>query len=114
MAGPGPKRPAKRRSTTLRSIGGFAAALAVLIVVWEATKWLAGDPWRYESFLGTGIVIDHTPPFRLSIASDINLPHVWDVVGAFGEADAAGRTGLETLLGAALFTLRGANSVNSN
>jgi NitT/TauT family transport system permease protein len=80
----------------------------VLVVVWEAAKWLAGDPWRYDSFLGTGIAIDHTPPFKLSIASDINLPHTWDVVGAFAAVDAAGRTGLETLLGAALFTLRGA------
>jgi NitT/TauT family transport system permease protein len=108
VAGPGPKRPAKRRSTTLRSIGGFVAAIAVLVVVWEATKWLAGDPWHYQSFLGTGIAIDHRPPFQVYQASDINLPHVWDVVGAFVAVDAAGKTGLESLLGAALFTLRGA------
>jgi NitT/TauT family transport system permease protein len=71
-------------------------------------KWLAGDPWRFDSFMGTGIRIEHTPPFHVSQASDINLPHLWDVVGAFFAVDAAGRSGLESLLGAALFTLRGA------
>jgi NitT/TauT family transport system permease protein len=91
-----------------RPVLGFAAALVALVVVWELAKWLAGDPWRFESFLGTGLVIDHTPPFHLLQLSDINLPHVWDVVGAFVTTDAAGRTGLETLLGSALFTLRGA------
>ena len=91
-----------------RPVLGFAAALVALVVVWELAKWLAGDPWRFESFLGTGLVIDHTPPFHLLQLSDINLPHVWDVVGAFVTTDAAGRTGLETLLASALFTLRGA------
>jgi NitT/TauT family transport system permease protein len=89
-------------------VAGFLAALAVIAVTWEVAKWLAGDPWRFDSFLGTGLRIDHTPPFHLLQLSDINLPHVWDVFGAFFALDAAGRTGLESLLGSALFTLRGA------
>jgi NitT/TauT family transport system permease protein len=92
----------------LRQLAGFALAIVALAIVWELVKWFAGDPWRFESFLGTGIRIEHDPPFRLSQASDINLPHVWDVIGAFFAVDAAGRSGLETLVGAALFTLRGA------
>jgi NitT/TauT family transport system permease protein len=106
----GTPSPASARSprATLRPIVGFVAMLAVLAIAWEVAKWLAGDPWQFESFLGTGIRIDHTPPFHLLQLSDINLPHVWDVLGAFGAVDAAGRTGFETLAGAALFTLRGA------
>ena len=92
----------------VRQLAGFALAILALAVVWELVKWLAGDPWRFDSFLGTGIRIDHAPPFHLTQASDINLPHVWDVIGAFFAADAAGRSGFESLLGAALFTLRGA------
>ena len=42
------------------------------------------------------------------MASDINLPHVWDVIGAFGTVDARGETLLGSLIGSALFTLRGA------
>ena len=106
-----PSAPAiSRRSlaTSVRPALGFVAAIAILVVAWELAKWLAGDPWRFDSFLGTGIRVDHTPPFHLIQLSDINLPHVWDVVGAFAAVDAAGRTGFETLAGAALFTLRGA------
>jgi NitT/TauT family transport system permease protein len=92
----------------VRQLAGFALAILAIALAWEALKWLAGDPWRFDSFLGTGIRIDHTPPFHLDQASDINLPHVWDVIGAFFAVDAAGRSGLESLVGAALFTLRGA------
>jgi NitT/TauT family transport system permease protein len=92
----------------MRQLAGFALAILAIALAWEALKWVAGDPWRFESFLGTGIRIDHTPPFHLDQASDINLPHVWDVIGAFFAVDAAGRSGLESLLGAALFTFRGA------
>lgn len=87
---------------------GFAAALVALAIAWELLKWLAGDPWRFDSWLGTGIAIHHRPPFKLTMASDINLPHVWDVIGAFGAVDAAGTTLLGSLVGSALFTLRGA------
>ena len=106
--------PARRRpgasagTTTLRSVGGFLLAMVVLMIAWELAKWLGGDPWRFESFLGTGIRIDHNPPFRWIIASDLNLPHVWDVVGAFVQVDASGASGLESLGASALFTLRGA------
>jgi NitT/TauT family transport system permease protein len=102
------RRPVASLSSTLRPIAGFVVAILFLAVAWEVVKWLAGDPWRFDSFLGTGIRIDHTPPFRLGLASDINLPHVWEVVGAFMAVDAIGRSGLESLIGAALFTLRGA------
>jgi NitT/TauT family transport system permease protein len=95
-------------ASSVRPVLGFLLVLVVLLVCWELVKWLAGDPWRFPSFLGTGVAINHTPPFHLSQASDINLPHVWEVIGAFFAVDAAGRSGLESLAAAALFTLRGA------
>ncbi len=103
------RRPgARSRVASARPAVGFIVAIAVLVVVWEIAKWVAGDPWRFDSFLGTGIRIEHVPPFHLIQLSDINLPHVWDVVGAFAAVDAAGKTELETLTASALFTLRGA------
>jgi NitT/TauT family transport system permease protein len=95
-------------AASARPVAGFAVALLALAAFWELVKWFAGDPWSFPSFLGTGIDIEHTPPFHLTLASDINLPQVWDVIGAFFAVDAAGRSGFESLIGAALFTLRGA------
>jgi NitT/TauT family transport system permease protein len=103
-----PRRPTSTMAASLRSTAGFVAVLLVLVIGWELLKWIAGDPWDYPSFLGTGIQIEHTPPFHINQASDINLPHVWDVIGAFTAVDAAGRSGLESLVGSAFFTLRGA------
>jgi NitT/TauT family transport system permease protein len=103
-----PRREPKAGVLSARPVLGFAIAVIVLILVWELAKWLAGDPWRFESFLGTGLRIDHTPPFHLNQLSDINLPHVWDVVGAFVATDAAGQSGIALLVGSAIFTLRGA------
>ena len=103
-----PRRSASTIAASARPVAGFLTVLLVLVVGWELLKWLAGDPWRYPSFLGTGIRIEHTPPFHLLQASDINLPHVWDVIGAFTAVDAAGRSGFESLIGSAFFTLRGA------
>jgi NitT/TauT family transport system permease protein len=94
--------------SSARPIVGFAGAIVVIAVVWELAKWLAGDPWRFESFLGTGIRIDHAPPFHLLQLSDINLPHVWDVAGAFVTPDATGTPAIADLVGSAIFTLRGA------
>lgn len=102
------RRPSGFVAASLRPILGFAAALLALAVAWELLKWLAGDPWRFPSFLGTGLSIQHVPPFKLGMASDINLPHVWDVIAAFGVVDASGSTMLGSLVGAALFTFRGA------
>jgi len=103
-----PARSASSLAASARPVLGFLLAIVAIVIAWELVKWVAGDPWRFDSFLGTGIRIEHTPPFHLKQASDINLPHVWDVVGAFTALDAAGRSGMESLLGAALFTLRGA------
>ena len=96
---------ARRR---LRPLIGFLTVLVVLLVVWEVVKFIGGDRWHIENVLGTGLTIDHDPPLTFAFATDIKLPHVWDIVAEFGNQDAAGDSTTARLLGAALFTLRNA------
>ena len=79
-----------------------------LVVVWEGAKWLFGDPWRiHTSLLGLPIDIEHIPPFKSRIATDLSLPHVWKVVGAFIEPAQRNGPPLGLILaGQALFTFR--------
>jgi len=63
----------------LRSVLAFVAFFLIVGLVWEAFKWLFGDPWRYNDILGSGLDYVHVPPFRLSQASDLQLPHIWDI-----------------------------------
>lgn len=64
----------------LRTILGIALFLLVAGLVWEAFKWLAGDPWRFPA-LG----YEHRPPFRVMQAQDLQLPHLWDIGSALIE-----------------------------
>jgi NitT/TauT family transport system permease protein len=62
----------------------WLAIVVILVLVWEGAKWFFGDPWRiHTSFLGLPIDIEHRPPMRARIATDLALPHIWQVVGAF-------------------------------
>lgn len=101
-----PLAPSKKRSLApsrelVRSVGVMVLFLVGLAVVWEAFKWLAGDPWRFPQF-----GYEHRPPFRLLQASDLNLPHIWDVVNAFGRpVQRSSEQSLgQFLAGAALYT----------
>lgn len=93
-------------SGVLRTIVLMVAFLAVVVVVWEAFKWLFGDPWRLDDILGTGLAYYHQPPFDLSQATDIQLPHVWSIVGALLEPVQRNQdqTLLGFLVGAAAYT----------
>lgn len=78
--------------------------LILIIVVWEGLKWVGGDKWRPES---NPLGITHDPPFRFKIASDLNLPHVWDIAGAFSQPARRNGPPLASILfKAALFTFR--------
>jgi NitT/TauT family transport system permease protein len=92
----------------LRPFVGFLTVLVVLLVVWEVIKAVGGDRWHLENVLGTGVTIDHDPPLTFPFATDVKLPHIWDIATEFGSEDAAGDTTVRRLLGAALFTLRNA------
>ncbi|MCA1572908.1 MAG: ABC transporter permease [Chloroflexi bacterium] len=91
-----------------RSILAFVVVLVAIAILWEAAKWVGGGVWR-EAF---GVVLDppHMPPLRITQLNDTNLPHVWEVVGAFVEP-ATRRSEFSlfaVLLDAAIFTWRGA------
>ena len=92
----------------LRPVFGFLTVLLVLLIAWETAKFIGGDRWKYDSFLGTGIAIDHDPPLMFPFATDVKLPHVWDIVAEFGHPDASGATTVTRLTRAAVFTLRNA------
>jgi NitT/TauT family transport system permease protein len=89
----------------LRPAIGFLLIVALLLVAWEVAKLLAGDPWRYEDILG-GPSFYWDPPLRWKPVNDLNLPHLWTILGAFWELDAKGDTYLTSLIGAAWFTMR--------
>jgi len=86
----------------------IAGLIVLLLVLWEAAKWLGGDPWRLQgSILGVAFSYDHTPPFTWAVTTDLALPHVWDIANAFVQpAQRGGQPLAATLVGAALFTFQ--------
>ena len=79
-----------------RSVLSFLVVIGVLAVLWEVVKLLGGDPT--EAW---------TPPFQWTVASDLNMPHVWDIAASFVEP--AQRNGPPlgiVLVNAGFFTFR--------
>lgn len=100
----GPTRSVSRA----RRVATFIGLAIVILALWELVKWLGGVPWRFENVLGTGLEIDHNPPFRWGFASDLTLPHWFSIVGALAapvqrnSPDSLG----QFLIGAAFYTWR--------
>ena len=92
--------------TRRRQVAGVVVVLIGLVVVWEAAKWLGGDPWRlHGTVAGIQIDYEHVPQFTWRIASDLSLPHVWDIGRAFIEPAQRGGSPLGAVLaGQAAFT----------
>jgi NitT/TauT family transport system permease protein len=57
-----------------RSGLSFLVVIGALTLLWEVVKLLGGDP--SEAW---------TPPFQWTVASDLNMPHVWDIAASFVE-----------------------------
>jgi NitT/TauT family transport system permease protein len=95
--------PAGRLARSILALVGFFGIVGVL---WEAFKWLFGDPWRLTNVLGTGTDYFHMPPFRLPVATDLELPHIWDIAAAlFTPVQRNQDTSLlQYLVGAAFYT----------
>lgn len=91
-----------------RQVLAWIVIAAAVALVWEGAKWLFGDPWRiHGSVLGLALNIDHVPPWHARIATDLSLPHIWDVVRAFVEPAQRNGSPLGLILaGQALFTFR--------
>jgi NitT/TauT family transport system permease protein len=79
-----------------RSVLSFLVVIGALVLLWEVVKLLGGDPsesWK--------------PPFQWTVASDLNMPHVWDIASSFVEP--AQRNGPPlgiVLVNAGIFTFR--------
>ena len=79
-----------------RSALSFLVVIGALTILWEVVKLLGGDPsdgW--------------TPPFQWTVASDLNMPHVWDIAASFVQP--AQRNGPPlglVLVNAGIFTFR--------
>jgi NitT/TauT family transport system permease protein len=86
----------------------FVTVIFFMLLVWEGVKWLGGNPWRPEA---NPFEISHNPPFRWKVASDLNLPHLWDIGQSFVEPARRNGPPLTTVLvSAAVFTFREAVS----
>ena len=95
--------PGRRRLVIAWLVIALAVALA-----WEGTKWVFGDPLRiHGAFLGLPIDIEHVAPFHARIATDLSLPHLWQVIAAFILPSQRNGPPLGLILaGQALFTFR--------
>ncbi len=102
-----PAEPRRGRSAARRTWIFVWFGLAVL-VLWEAVKWVGGVPWRFADVLGTGLAIDHSPPFRWGFATDLNLPHWFSIIGAMAAPVQrnAEDSLAQFLVGAAFYTWR--------
>ena len=99
--------PRTGHSRARRMVTYVLFGLAIL-VIWESVKFVGGVPWRFKNVLGTDIDIEHIPPFRWAFASDLNLPHWFNILAALAapvqrnaEASLA-----QFLVGAAFYTWR--------
>ncbi|MFN2484579.1 MAG: ABC transporter permease [Candidatus Limnocylindria bacterium] len=89
-------------------MASFVAVVILLVLAWEVAKLAAGTPWR--EFMGIPLDPPYDPPFRVKQLSDLNLPHVWNVLGALFEPSSRGSPFplVAVLVDAAIFTWRGA------
>lgn len=88
----------------IRQALSFLILLILILLLWEGAKWIGGDPWRPDN---NPFGITHNPPLRWKITSDLNLPHVWEIMDAF--SNPARRNGPPlgiVLFNAALYTFR--------
>ncbi len=102
-----PAAPLGGRSAA-RRVGIFAWFGLGVLVLWEAVKWLGGVPWRFADVFGTGLAIDHSPPFRWGFATDLNLPHWFNIIAAMAAPVQrnAEDSLAQFLVGAAFYTWR--------
>jgi NitT/TauT family transport system permease protein len=78
----------------IQRVAVFVGFVVLLLLAWEGLKALGGDPWRVDG----EVVWD--PPLKFPFASDVNLPHVWEIWAAILAPLNAGTT---ESLGAYLF-----------
>lgn len=94
----------ENRPRIVRQTISLVIILLLLALAWESLKFIGGDPWWPDS---NPLGLSHNPPFRFKVASDLNLPHLWDIFGAFdNEFRRNGPPLIQVLAAAAVFTFR--------
>jgi NitT/TauT family transport system permease protein len=82
----------------------FIILLLLIVLLWEGVKWLGGNPWRVDN---NPFGLEHDPPYRWKIASDLNLPHLWTIAESYSQPSRRnGPPLIDTLISAGLFTFR--------
>jgi NitT/TauT family transport system permease protein len=84
-----------------RGVAVFLAFVVLILLAWEGSKFIGGDPWRLGAW-------EWRPPLSIWFATDLNLPHIWDIVGALASPVQRGRSDSlgQFLVGAAFYTWR--------
>ncbi len=97
-----------RRHSVRRQALTFALFVVALLVGWEVVKALGGDPWRVQDGLGLGITFEHFPPFHWAFASDLVLPHWFNILAVLFQPVQTGtdQSLVSFLAGAAFYTWR--------
>jgi NitT/TauT family transport system permease protein len=100
-----------RWSLRVRPWARQALSLAVVVLTvalaWEGVKFMGGDPWTFSTDEGALVSFHFKPPLSLAFASDLNMPHMWDIGAAFlRPARRNGPLLITILLEAAIFTMR--------
>jgi NitT/TauT family transport system permease protein len=82
--------------------------MLILTVAWEVTKLVGGSPLMIDAdVLGQRIQTTWKPPLKFQFANDLNMPHLWDIVGALGRpAQRGGPPLIQVLIERAFFTFR--------
>jgi NitT/TauT family transport system permease protein len=87
-----------------RMVLSFIILLLTVVIIWEGAKWVGGNPWRVDN---NPFGIEHDPPYRWKVASDLNLPHIWTIIESYTEPSRRnGPPLINTLISAGLFTFR--------
>jgi NitT/TauT family transport system permease protein len=88
----------------LRQAISLTTLLLLIAGAWVGVKYVGGDPWFPEA---NPWGISHNPPYRFQFASNLNLPHLWDIAAAFTNPARRNGPPLYTLLwSASLYTFR--------
>lgn len=96
-----------------RSLGAmilrFVLVFVVVCVLWEVLKFIGGNPWRFSTEEGAPFTFTWFPPLEWKFANDLNMPHLWDIFGAFVQpAQRNGPPLIQVLASAAIVTMQAA------
>jgi NitT/TauT family transport system permease protein len=99
--------PSSQTHPKARRVISLVLILLLLALAWEGIKFIGGDPWRLSTADGALVNLAWFPPLTFYIASDLNLPHIWDIADAFiSPARRNGPPLMSVLASAALFTMQ--------